>query len=586
MGADVDFLGQLGPELVAVLPRLDERSRRLVAGMAARAAGDGGTAAVAALAKMAPQTVAKGAAELASGEDLPPGRVRRPGGGRKRLTGSDPGLAGVLESLVRDAIRGDPESPLIWTTRSAEHLAGELTRQGHPCSDSTVLRMLGGLGYTQQSNSRAQEGRRHPERDGQFRHIAARSREYLAAGDPVISVDSKKKEQAGNYAQPGREWAPAGQPVTVRSHDFPDRDQGHAIPYGIYDEQVNAGFVNVGTDGNTAALAVESVRRWWRAVGRDAYPGAARLLLTCDAGGSNGYKNRAWKAGLAALAAETGLDIEVCHFPPGTSKWNKIEHRLFCQISLAWRGRPLTSYDVIIDTISHVTSKTGLTALAVLDDNAYPTGTRISGKQDKDIEDRCLTRRHWHGERNCTLLAVPRPAPEPEPGPAALPRLCGQDQLNHPALTGMDPADPDALAAALDICFRAWREQHLHAKRGRGRIRAAGAGGPRKIDITGHLIALRLRQHLNLPAGVAAALLAIKPNTVSKATGLTARLLAALPAGQQPAPAPPPGIPLRTLHDLREYAARHGITISSPPTPDTASDATLTTPAHHSKTLF
>jgi hypothetical protein len=318
MDADLGFLGQLGPSLLRVLPLLDERSRRLVLGMAAEAEGKGGTARVAALAGASWQTVANGKAGLAAEDELPAGRQRRLGGGRKRLAESDPGLAAALEALIRDAMRGDPESPLVWTTRSAEHLAGELTAAGHPCSDSTVWRMLKRAGFTQQSNSRAQEGRQHPDRDGQFRHIGARSREYLAAGDPVISVDSKKKEQVGNFGQAGREWGPAGEPVPVRDHDFADKDQRHAIPYGIWDEKDSAGFVNVGTDGNTAALAVESVRRWWRAVGKDSYPGASRLLVTCDSGGSNGYSNRTWKAGLAGLAQETGLDIEVCHFPPGT----------------------------------------------------------------------------------------------------------------------------------------------------------------------------------------------------------------------------------------------------------------------------
>ena len=418
MDADPGFLGQLGPSLLRVLPLLDERSRRLVLGMAAEAEGRGGAGRVAALTGASWQTVANGKAELAAEEERPAGRVRRPGGGRKALAQSDPGLAVALEALIRDAMRGDPESPLVWTTRSAEHLARELTAAGHPCSDSTVWRMLRRAGYTQQSNSRAQEGRQHPERDAQFRHVAARAREYLASGDPVISVDAKKKEQVGNYAHDGREWGPAGQPVAVRSHDFADRDGRHAIPYGIYDEKNNTGFVNVGTDANTAALAVESVRRWWRAVGKDAYPGAARLLVTCDSGGASGYRNRAWKAGLAALAQETGLDIEVCHLPPGTSKWNKIEHRLFRQISLAWRARPLTSYDVIIDTIGAVTTKTGLTAVAVLDGNSYPAGTEISDEQMSDIEKRCLVRGGWHGEWNYTLLARPAPPGPPPPPPA------------------------------------------------------------------------------------------------------------------------------------------------------------------------
>ena len=419
MSADEDFLGRLGPSLLALLPRVDERARRLVLGMAAQAAGEGGTAAVAALAGMAPQTVARGAAELESGEGPPAGRVRRPGGGRKRLTEADPGLAGALEALIKDAMRGDPESPLVWTTRSAEHLAGQLTAQGHPCSDSTVLRVMQRAGYTQQSNSRAQEGRRHPERDAQFRYIAAQAAGHLDAGQPVISVDAKKKEKVGNYGQGGREWGPPGEPARVRSHDFPDKDGEHAIPYGIWDAQANSGFVNVGTDGNTAALAVESLRRWWDLAGKGAYPGATRLLVTCDAGGSNGYRNGHWKAGLAQLAQETGLEITVCHFPPGTSKWNQIEHRLFCQISLAWRGRPLTSYDVIINTIGAVTTTTGLTTTAVLDENTYPTGTQISDEQMKDIEDRCLARHAFHGEWNYALLPVPRPAPAPGPQPPA-----------------------------------------------------------------------------------------------------------------------------------------------------------------------
>jgi len=318
MDADPGFLGQLGPELLRVLPMLDERSRRLVLGMAAAAAGEGGTGRVASLAGASWQTVANGKSELAAGEELPAGRSRRPGGGRRALAGTDPGLVTALEELIRGASRGDPGSPLVWTTRSARHLAGELTAQGHPCSGSTVLRLLGKLGYTQQSNSRAQEGRQHPERDGQFRHIAARSGEYAAAGDPVISVDAKKREKIGNYGQDGREWAPAGMPVPVRSHDFPGKNQPYAIPYGIYDEEADAGFVNVGTGGSTAALAVESIRRWHDTVGRHAYPDARRLLVTCDAGGSNGCASHGWKAGLADLAAETGMDITVAHFPPGT----------------------------------------------------------------------------------------------------------------------------------------------------------------------------------------------------------------------------------------------------------------------------
>ena len=574
MGADEGLLGRLGPALLEVLPRLDERSRRLVLGMAALAAGEGGTGRVAALAGASWQTVADGKAELESGEGPPPGRVRRPGGGRRRLEDADPGLPGALEALIREAMRGDPQSPLLWTTRSLGRLAGELTAQGHPCSPGGLRLAMRRAGYTLQSNSRAQEGRQHPERDAQFRHIAARASGYLDAGQPVISVDAKKKEQVGNYRQDGREWGPEGEPVTVRSHDFPDRDGTHAIPYGVYDEQANAGFVNVGTGGNTAALAVESIRRWWDLTGKDAYPGAARLLVTGDAGGSNGYKNRAWKAGLAALAAETGLEITVCHFPPGTSKWNKIEHRLFCQITLAWRGRPLTSYDVIINTIGAITTRTGLTARAVLDENRYPTGLAVSDAQMKDIEERFLVRDQWHGEWNYTLLAVPRPAPEPAPGPAPRPRW-PRHALAHPALTGMPPAGSAALAAALQVPAAARREQDLYARRG-GPRRASGSGRRPSASLHDLVLATLITGHLRIPQKELAPAFGISPDIMFRGTRLIRALLPAVP---HPPPAPPPGSPPQTLAELTAYATRHGITaIPGQPPAATTPEATLTTP--------
>ena len=465
MGANAELVGLMGPQLEELLPLLDEKARRLVLGAVARAAGDGGIGAVAKATGASWQTVADGATELASEDVAPPGRVRRPGGGRKRLAETDPGLAGALETLIKDAMRGDPQSPLVWTTRSAEHLAGQLTAQGHPCSDSTVLRMLQRAGFTQQSNSRAQEGRRHRERDEQFRYIAAQVKEHQDGGQPVISVDAKKKEKIGNFGQDGREWRPQGEQAAVRSHDFTDKDGKHAIPYGIWDEQASSGLVNVGTDGNTAALAVESIRRWWALAGKDAYAGAARLLVTCDAGGSNGCRNGHWKAGLAQLAQETGLQITVCHFPPGTSKWNQIEHRLFCQITLAWRGRPLTSYDVIINTIGAVRTRTGLTATAVLDQNEYPTGTQISAGQIKDIEDRWLTRHAFHGEWKYALLPVPAPPRHQDPHPGRPPRTCTPWPIpRSPACPREDLA---ALAASLEIPLAAAGEQRLYTSRGR-----------------------------------------------------------------------------------------------------------------------
>ncbi len=323
MGADADWVGRLGPELELLLPRLDERSRRLVLGAVARAAGDGGITAVARAAGASWQTVAAGVAELASGDDAGPGRVRRPGGGRKKLEERDLGLIPALTGLLEASTRGDPQSLICWTTLSVRGISAELTRAGHRCGKNAVLRMLHDLGFSTQGNSRAIEGTRHPDRDAQFRYINDLAKGFLAAADPVISIDTKKKELVGLYAQKGAEWRARGDPRRVRDHDFPGPDGSKAIPYGVYDVGDDSGFVNVGTDHDTARFAAESVRRWWHAIGKDRYPHAARLLVTCDAGGSNGYRTRAWKAELARLAAQTALEITVCHFPPGTSKWNK-----------------------------------------------------------------------------------------------------------------------------------------------------------------------------------------------------------------------------------------------------------------------
>jgi len=578
MDADQGFLGRLEPALVQVLPMLDERSRRLVLGMAAAAVGEGGTGRVAALTGASWQTVANGKAELAAEEDLPAGRTRRPGGGRKALAETDPGLVTALETLIRGASRGDPESTLTWTTRSARHLADELAAGGHRCSGPTVLRMLTRLGYTQQSNSRAQEGRQHPERDEQFRRIAALSDEFTAAGDPVISVDAKKKEKVGNYGQGGREWAPAGEPVTVRSHDFPEKDQPHAIPYGVYDEQANAGFVNVGTGGNTSALAVESIRRWHDMVGQHAYPDARRLLVVCDAGGSNGYANNAWISGLSDLAQETGLDITVRHFPPGTSKWNKIEHRLFCQISLAWRARPLTSYDVIITTIGAVTTRTGLTVTAVLDQNPHPTGVKISDERMRDIEERCLTRDAFCGQWNYTLLAVPRPAPGPGPAPAR-----GPDTALLAALARLaDISDLDGLLAAVTVAWHADREHRNALTRGRV-TRAKDSGGtPWKLPFQAVITAAACRTRLGMTYALLGAILGVHPSTVSVAAGRAIPLLHA--HGITPGPG---SQRITTLSSLRKYAAQHGVDISSRhPKADTAPEVTLTTPTRRKLSLF
>src|ERR1700723_846300 len=470
--AEANLVGRMSPELELLLPLLDERARRLVLGAVARAAGEGGTAAVAAATGASWQTVANGAAELASGDSAPPGRGRPPGAGRKKLAGQDPGLVPGLRALLEESTRGEPCSPLLWTTLSVRDIAAGLTARGHRCGKNAVRGVLLAEGFSLQGNSRTIEGKRHPDRDGQFRYISERAKEFLAAGDPVISVDTKKKEPVGQYGNCGRSWRPAGDPVRVRDHDFPDPRQGVAIPYGIYDVSANAGFVNVGTDHDTCAFAVESIRRWWDMIGRDRYPGARRLLITCDAGGSNDHRKRAWKAELAKLAAQAGLEITVCHFPPGTSKWNKIEHRLFCHITRTWRGRPLTSYEVVVNTIAATATATGLTVTAVLDPGRYPVGAEVTDAQMKDLEDRVIARHGFHGDWNYTLLPVPRPAPDPGPAPAPAPQpsrpAADLAALDQPALTGLPPGGAAALAAGLAIPHAARRAARLHAKR-RGR---------------------------------------------------------------------------------------------------------------------
>ena len=424
MGANAELLRLMGPELELLLPALDEKARRLALGAVARAAGDGGVTAVARMTGAAWQTVADGAAELASGQCAPEGRVRRPGGGRKPLTAADPGLEPALLALVEDSTRGDPESPLVWTAKSLKNLSDELAAQGHRCSRQAAARLLHANGYSLQANAKTIEGRQHPDRDAQFRYISEQAKTHIAAGQPVISVDAKKKEQVGQYAQEGREWRPAGAPVRVRDHDFPDEELGKVTPYGVYDVAANAGFVNVGTDHDTAAFAAESIRCWWNTLGKDRYPQARRLLVTAGAGGSNGYRTGAWKTALADLARDTGLEITVCHFPPGTSKWNKIEHRLFSQISRNWRARPLTSHEVIVNTIAATTTTTGLAVTAQLDTRDYPRGVKITRAQLRDMEDAgALTRHGFHGEWNYTISpAAPRPAPPPPPPAPACPR--------------------------------------------------------------------------------------------------------------------------------------------------------------------
>jgi Rhodopirellula transposase DDE domain len=400
VGSDVD---RLTARLAEIKPFLDERQWRLLLGAEARAWGRGGKKVVAVASGADPATVAQGVRELGYGT-VPDGRIRRAGAGRPRADAADPGLVAALEALVDPGSRGDPVSPLRWTTKSTAKLAVELTAAGHPVSAGTVAVLLKEAGYSLQGNVKTVEGAQHPDRDAQFGYIAEVAAAFMAAGDPVISVDTKKKELVGNYAAPGVEWEPVGAPRAVKVHDFADKVLGKAVPYGIYDLAANTGWVNVGVDADTGAFAVESIRRWWNAVGKPTYPAAARLLITADSGGSNGSRLRLWKTELAAFAAETGLDITVAHLPPGTSKWNKIEHRLFSAITMNWRGRPLESHQIIIDTISAVTTTTGLTVTAVLDTGIYPRGIKISNKDMTAFETTRVRRHEFHGDWNYTLL--------------------------------------------------------------------------------------------------------------------------------------------------------------------------------------
>jgi hypothetical protein len=545
--------GLLAAKLGMILPHLDERQRRLLLGAEAAVLGHGGIRRVARSAGVREGTVAQGVTELESGE-APLGRARREGGGRKRAADLDPGLVPALLALVEPDVRGDPCSPLRWTTKSTRKLAAELTRQGHRVSADVVGDLLRQEGFSLQGNAKTIEGKRHPDRDAQFRYIYGQVTGHLGAGDPVISVDTKKKEQVGNYAGPGREYQPKGRPVVVRDHDFPDRaDPAKAVPYGVYDLAANAGWVNVGTDSDTAAFAAESIRRWWTGQGAAAYPAARRLLITADAGGSNGYRTRAWKAELAALALQTGLEITCCHFPPGTSKWNAIEHKLFSHISMNWRGRPLTSHEVIVTTIAATTTATGLRVRAALDTGTYPTGVKISDQQMAALP---IDRHPWHGDWNYTL--APRPARPAPPAPPAPPRRRRRDPaiLTHPALTGLPARELDRLAATLALPWNARQEARRYQQRGGPRRRAPRPASPPALSLTTQIAITLIHQRLSVPRHVIAWLTTTHPATVSQAITTISPLLTQHHIQVTPAPRQ-----LRTPSDLIRYAADAGITL-------------------------
>jgi hypothetical protein len=395
----------IAAKFISLRPLLDERARRVWAAVEARAMGRGGMSRVAEATGLSRVTIRAGLQELAladtaSGPQVSPARLRRREGGRKPLSMHDPHLLHALETLVDPVTRGDPMFLLRWTCKSAAQLAAALRAQGHPVSERTVNRLLHDLGYSLQSNRKTLEGSAPPDRDAQFQYINRRAKAFQKQGQPVVSVDTKKKELVGQFRNGGREWYPQGQPEEVEVHDFPSKTLGKVIPYGVYDEATNTGWGSVGVDHDTAEFAVETVRRWWRHMGSQTYPKAKRLLITADGGGSNGSRCRLWKVELQRLADETGLRLSVCHFPPGTSKWNKIEHRMFCHITENWRGRPLVSHAVVVNLIGHTTTTTGLAIQSALDDHSYPTGREGTAEQ---MESLALKQEKFHGEWNYTL---------------------------------------------------------------------------------------------------------------------------------------------------------------------------------------
>ena len=385
---------------------LDERGRRLFAANEALAIGYGGVTAAAAATGLARSTIRRAIAELQGVANPIGSRVRRPGGGRKRAVALQPGLPAALEALVEDAIRGDPETPLRWVSRSQRQIARALLGRGFRASQKLVGRLLRELGYSCQANRKTREGTSHPDRDAQFAHINTVVQAAIAAGEPAISVDTKKKELVGDFRNPGRELRPKHRPEPVRVHDFELPELGKVAPYGVYDLAANAGWVSVGVDADTAAFAVESIRRWWHRLGQARYPGAKRLVITADCGGSNGARVRLWKRELQRFADETGLAVTVAHLPPGTSKWNRIEHRLFAYISQNWRGKPLVSHQVIVQLIGATTTQTGLTVRCEIDANRYPKGIKVTAAEMAAL---AIERDPFHGEWNYTISPNQQP---------------------------------------------------------------------------------------------------------------------------------------------------------------------------------
>jgi len=531
----------------------DERTWRVYLGSEARALGHGGIAAVARAAGVSESMVAAGVAEIDSGEleVLAAGRSRRPGGGRKRAEVRDPGLGPALRGLLEASTRGDPVVAVTWTTLSLREIERALAALGHRCGKDAVARLLHQEGYSLQGMSRVLEGSQHPGRDAQFGHINAMIAEFTAAGDPVVSTDGKKKEQLGPFHRDGRSWRPAGDPVKVRDHDFPDQELGKITPYGVYDIAANRGFVTAGTSHDTAAFAVNALRLWWQQEGSLRYPGARRLLVTCDAGGSNSYVSRLWKDQLAVLAEEACLEIWVCHFPPGTSKWNKIEHRLFCHITRTWRARPLMTAEEAVAGIAATTTYQGLKCTAVLDQACYPVKVKVSGERIKHLEERIITRHGEHGEWNYAIRPAPA-GPDPEPPAAPAP---GPDLEQLAALAGV--ADLAALLAAVAVPWQAAREQRLHLARGAARTKNSGTL-PWQVPFDAIVTATACHLRLGMPYRLLGELLGAHPSTISQAARRIIPLLEqhGITPGHDAAR-------ISTLAQLRQHTTAAGITLTT-----------------------
>jgi Rhodopirellula transposase DDE domain/Helix-turn-helix of DDE superfamily endonuclease len=550
MALDAQLCDQLSRRFDVLLPHLDERQKRLALGTEARLIGHGGVRAVALAASVSEATVRSGVGELeAADSSLPVGRSRRPGGGRKPAWKHDPGLVDALLRLVEPDERGDPVSPLRWTTKSLRHLADELSRSGHPVSAPTVGRLLKVNGFSLQSTSKTLEGVQHPDRDAQFRYINDQVKSHQADGQPVISVDAKKKEQLGQLPAAGREWRPKRNPIAVEDHSFftTGPDAPRAVPYGVYDIAADAGWVNVGIDHDTSAFAVASIRRWWHGAGSQEYPHARRLLITADAGGSNSYRYRLWKAELAAFAAETGLTVTVCHFPPGTSKWNKIEHRLFSAITLNWRGRPLTSHEVVVATINATRTRRGLNVHAELDKQTYPLGIAVSKQELRQLP---IQPHNHHGEWNYTIAATGTETAPPTADQRARDRTEALHLLADERITGMSGQELAALAEKLAPAQRAQAAQRLFEQRGGPRRRARGAGSKRILTPADGVLITVVYQRQVCSQKVLGELLGISDMTIGIAIAETRQLL-----GENGIQISPATLRFTTAAALRDYTA-------------------------------